>query len=124
MFELIEPMSAWPVYIKDADMSGKMQQEAMHCASQAFERYDKEKNIAAYIKREFDQKFGPTWHCIVGRDFGSHVSPETKHFIYLYIRRVTILLFRIGTGASFSNHDIARFFGNGGIPPPIPPANF
>jgi hypothetical protein len=29
-----------------------------------------EKDIAEYIKKEFDKNHGPTWHCIVGRNFG------------------------------------------------------
>lgn len=49
------------------------------------ENYNIEKDIAAYIKKEFDTKFNPTWHCIVGRNFGSYVTHETKHFIYFYL---------------------------------------
>jgi hypothetical protein len=30
-----------------------------------------EKDIAEYIKKEFDKNHGPTWHCIVGRNFGN-----------------------------------------------------
>lgn len=37
---------------------------------QALEKYNVEKDIAAYIKKEFDKKYNPTWHCIVGRNFG------------------------------------------------------
>ena len=40
---------------------------------QALEKYNIEKDIAAYIKKEFDKKFSPTWHCIVGRNFGKQV---------------------------------------------------
>ena len=29
-----------------------------------------EKDVAEYIKKEFDKKHGPTWHCIVGKNFG------------------------------------------------------
>ncbi|KAF8392570.1 hypothetical protein HHK36_022915 [Tetracentron sinense] len=36
----------------------------------AFEKLGVEKDIAEYIKKEFDKKHGPTWHCIVGRNFG------------------------------------------------------
>ena len=43
-----------------------------------------EKDMAAYVKKEFDKKHNPTWHCIVGRNFGSYVTHETKHFIYFY----------------------------------------
>ena len=47
-------------------------------------------------KKEFDKKYNPTWHCIVGRNFGSYVTHETKHFIYFYLGQVAILLFKSG----------------------------
>ena len=31
-------------------------------ATQALEKYNIEKDIAAYIKKEFDKKYNPTWH--------------------------------------------------------------
>lgn len=37
---------------------------------QALEKYNIEKDIAAFVKKEFDKKYNPTWHCIVGRNFG------------------------------------------------------
>lgn len=37
---------------------------------QALEKFNIEKDIAAFIKKEFDKKYNPTWHCIVGRNFG------------------------------------------------------
>jgi hypothetical protein len=49
------------------------------CATQALEKYNIEKDIAAYIKKEFDKKYNPTWHCIVGRNFGSYVTHETRY---------------------------------------------
>ena len=82
--------------IKNADMSEDMQQDAVDCASQALEKYNIEKDIAAYIKKEFDKKYNPTWHAIVGRNFGSYVTHETKHFIYYYLGQVAILLFKSG----------------------------
>ena len=63
---------------------------------QALEKYNIEKDIAAYIKKEFDKKYNPTWHCIVGRNFGSYVTHETKHFVYFYLGQVAILLFKSG----------------------------
>ncbi|KAK3523993.1 hypothetical protein QTP70_017505 [Hemibagrus guttatus] len=82
--------------IKNADMTEDMQQDAVDCATQAMEKYNIEKDIAAYIKKEFDKKYNPTWHCIVGRNFGSYVTHETKHFIYFYLGQVAILLFKSG----------------------------
>uniref|UniRef100_A0A094ZS21 Dynein light chain n=1 Tax=Schistosoma haematobium TaxID=6185 RepID=A0A094ZS21_SCHHA len=63
-------MSEHKAVVKNADMSDDMQQEAVDCAAQALEKYSVEKDIAAFIKKEFDKKYNPTWHCIVGRNFG------------------------------------------------------
>eukprot|EP00584_Thalassiosira_punctigera_P022672 CAMPEP_0172574040 /NCGR_PEP_ID=MMETSP1067-20121228/136501_1 /TAXON_ID=265564 ORGANISM="Thalassiosira punctigera, Strain Tpunct2005C2" /NCGR_SAMPLE_ID=MMETSP1067 /ASSEMBLY_ACC=CAM_ASM_000444 /LENGTH=147 /DNA_ID=CAMNT_0013366663 /DNA_START=293 /DNA_END=737 /DNA_ORIENTATION=- len=82
--------------IKNADMSEDMQQDAVDIASQALAKYNIEKDVAAYIKKEFDKKHNPTWHVIVGRNFGSYVTHETKHFIYFYLGQVAVLLFKSG----------------------------
>lgn len=117
-------MSERKAVIKNADMSEEMQQDAVDCATQALEKYNIEKvcqavqwsdvvglfvldflflihynffqDIAAYIKKDFDKKYNPTWHCIVGRNFGSYVTHETRHFIYFYLGQVAILLFKSG----------------------------
>jgi dynein light chain LC8-type len=101
-------MSDRKAVIKSADMSEDMQQDAVECATQALEKYNIEKDVAAYIKKvgavlvvvsgtqEFDKKYSPTWHCIVGRNFGSYVTHETKHFIYFYLGQVAVLLFKSG----------------------------
>mmetsp|Transcript_109942 Transcript_109942/g.164454 ORF Transcript_109942/g.164454 Transcript_109942/m.164454 type:complete len:81 (+) Transcript_109942:220-462(+) len=47
-------------------------------------------------KRNLTKKYTPTWHVIVGRNFGSYVTHETKHFIYFYLGQVAILLFKSG----------------------------
>ncbi|KAK2785661.1 Dynein light chain [Onygenales sp. PD_12] len=60
--------------IKSADMSEDMQQEAIDVATEAMDKYHIEKDIAQYIKKEFDLRKGATWHCIVGRNFGSFVT--------------------------------------------------
>nr|CAH8825944.1 unnamed protein product [Trichobilharzia regenti] len=64
--------------IKNADMTEDMQQDAVDCCTQAMEKYNIEKDIAAYVKKEFDKKYNPTWHCIVGRNFGRwlHFKPK------------------------------------------------
>jgi dynein light chain LC8-type len=71
-------------------------QDAIDCACKALALYNIEKDVAAHIKKEFDKKYNPTWHCIVGRNFGSYVTHETKNFIYFYLGQVAILLFKSG----------------------------
>ncbi|KAK4504039.1 hypothetical protein PRZ48_004954 [Zasmidium cellare] len=80
--------------IKSVDMSEDMQQEAVEVAREAMEQFTVEKEIAHYIKKTFDERKGATWHCIVGRNFGSFVTHETKHFIYFYLGHCAILLFK------------------------------
>jgi dynein light chain LC8-type len=49
--------------IKNADMSEDMQQDAVDCATQALEKYNIEKDIAAFIKKEFDKKYDQPMYC-------------------------------------------------------------
>ncbi len=51
-------------------------------------------SIALEIKKEFDKKYKPLWHCIVGENFGSFVTHENKNFIFLEIDKKSILLFK------------------------------
>ena len=84
------------VVVKSVDMSEAMQESAVQTALQAAEQFSVEKDIATHIKKEFDKTHGVTWHCIVGRNFGSYVTHEAKHFIYFYVGQVAVLLFKSG----------------------------
>ena len=78
------------------DNAEEMQQAAIDTASLAMEKYTTDKEIATFIKKEFDKKFDPTWHCIVGRNFGSYLTHEDKYFIHFYLNQYGILLLRAG----------------------------
>lgn len=41
-----------------------------------------------------DRKFGPSWHCIVGKGFGSSVTYMNNNFLFLYICNKAIMIFR------------------------------
>ncbi|KAJ2785464.1 Dynein light chain [Coemansia javaensis] len=87
--------------IKSADMSDEMQDAILEIAKEAYEKSEVEKggvekDIAAYIKRECDKRFGSPWHVIVGRSFGSYVTHEVGHFIYFYNRHLAHLVFKSG----------------------------
>lgn len=47
--------------VKNVDMSEEMQDEAINTAIQAIAKYNIEKDISAYIKKEFDRTYGATW---------------------------------------------------------------
>ena len=80
--------------IKAADMSEDMQQDAVDTAIQAMEKFTIEKEISAYIKKDFDKRYSPTWHCIVGRNYGSFVTYESRYYINFHLGDIAILLFK------------------------------
>ncbi|GAA5833497.1 hypothetical protein JCM3766R1_002559 [Sporobolomyces carnicolor] len=89
--------SSQPVpIIKSADMDSAMQQVAINTAQEAMAQHTVEKDIAAYIKRDFDKRYGPTWHVVVGKSFGSFCTHETNNFLYWYMGNIAVLLFKAG----------------------------
>ncbi|MCI02412.1 dynein light chain 1 cytoplasmic-like protein [Trifolium medium] len=34
----------------------------------AFQKHRFDSDVAEEMKKEFDNRYGPTWHCIIGRD--------------------------------------------------------
>lgn len=51
-----------------------MQQDSVECAAETLKKYNTEKDTVAHINKESDKKDTTTWHCIVGRNFGSYVT--------------------------------------------------
>mmetsp|Transcript_3753 Transcript_3753/g.10359 ORF Transcript_3753/g.10359 Transcript_3753/m.10359 type:complete len:96 (-) Transcript_3753:62-349(-) len=82
--------------IRAADMSEAMQNDAIDTAREAFKQCKVEKEIAEHIKKTFDQKYHPNWHCVVGKSFGSFCTHESGYFIYFYHNNVAVLLFKSG----------------------------
>ena len=91
------------VTIKCSDMPEKIQLEAISQGIQAYFRNppndpenpsDSYMKIAEEIKREFDHKYKKTWHCIVGENFGSFITHESKTFIFFQIAQISVLLFK------------------------------
>ena len=82
------------VVVKASDMSEELQSDAIQLGKDAVARFTVEKDIAAYIKKEFDKRHTPTWHCIVGHSFGSYVTHESGRFLFYYIGPYAVLLFR------------------------------
>ncbi|XP_054712576.1 uncharacterized protein LOC129222146 [Uloborus diversus] len=80
--------------IQAADMPMEMQRSAVFSATQAIKLYTTEKHIAESIKQDFDQMYHPTWHCIVGRNWGSCVTHSKQCYIRLAYKDLTILLYR------------------------------
>eukprot|EP00921_Rhytidocystis_pertsovi_P012699 GHVQ01020633.1.p1 GENE.GHVQ01020633.1~~GHVQ01020633.1.p1 ORF type:complete len:304 (+),score=107.01 GHVQ01020633.1:179-1090(+) len=52
--------------------------------------------VAKMLKLAFDEKFGGTWHVIVGQHFGAFVTHEAKHMIYFTVGQLSFLVFKHG----------------------------
>lgn len=75
--------------IKNVDMSEEMQKESVDIAVAALQDYPVEKDIAAKIKRDMDKKFNPTWHVVVGKNFGSFVTHGECPSVRILVREKT-----------------------------------
>lgn len=71
-----------------------MQTKVYELAQSAIDSSKKAVDIAASMKKEMDKTYGPTWHAIVGKSFGSFVSHESGNFIYFYVDNLAFLLFK------------------------------
>ena len=78
---------------------------------QALEKYTVEKDIAKYVKKEFDAKYTPTWHCVVGKSFGRSalhcVETTLQAVVTVSIRRR--LLMSVAAAGSFVTHEAKHF---------------
>jgi hypothetical protein len=44
-----------------------MKDRAIELATEGLNKYSMEKDMAEFLKREFDAQYGVTWHCVVGK---------------------------------------------------------
>ena len=84
------------IEVKMVDMTEEMIDYAQELAMKALKKFSIEKDIAKYIKNTFDTEFGQNWHCIVGKQFGSAATHDSKHYLYFYIDEISFLLWKFG----------------------------
>ena len=51
-----------------------MKDDAIKEARLAAEQKESEKDVSQAIKKFFDSKYSPCWHCVVGKSFNAYVS--------------------------------------------------
>jgi dynein light chain LC8-type len=85
------------VKASDMDEHNKLRADAKGVVKEAFDALGSkdDKVISAYIQRKMDDKYGPTWHCVVGDDFKAAISHESKHFIMITSGKSNVLLWRL-----------------------------
>lgn len=85
----------WPI-----DMPDDLLKDAIETVAKALEDFpDFETDglrVAEQVKREFDERWSMSWHCIIGKNFGSYVTHESQRFIYFYYGDKAVMLFKAG----------------------------
>ena len=60
----------WVVCEMDPEMKNNVEQQV----NKAIDTCETENQRSEYIKKFFDQTYGPNWHCCVGNHFASYVT--------------------------------------------------
>ena len=78
----------------DMDEHGDMRPYAMKVAKEALAKGGTEQEVSQIVKQHFDSKYGPCWQCIVGTNFRCYCSHLAKTFIFFYVGKTAICLYR------------------------------
>mmetsp|Transcript_40305 Transcript_40305/g.101237 ORF Transcript_40305/g.101237 Transcript_40305/m.101237 type:complete len:88 (-) Transcript_40305:119-382(-) len=80
--------------VRHHEMEAEMLEYAINQTLHAIETYNTEREIASHMKKEFEEAYGATWHCLVGRHFSSYVTHEKGCYAYFYVGQMGVLLFK------------------------------
>uniref|UniRef100_A0A914MD06 Dynein light chain n=1 Tax=Meloidogyne incognita TaxID=6306 RepID=A0A914MD06_MELIC len=90
----IQGQSLSVVIRNTSGMNTDLQKQAVEITNIALDTCNLESEIATKIKEQMDEFTGKTWHVIVGRNFGTHITwSEYVHFI---AGKIHILIFQWG----------------------------
>ena len=84
-----------PEVLKVVDMDLEMKDNILRKVEEALNEALQDKEIAIRLKSALEADYkGSVWHVIVGRNFGSCVTYEAKHYIYFYVGQKGFLVFK------------------------------
>ena len=82
------------VTIGVVDMSQEQFDMAVQVAKEGLDQNDVDVDVAKYIKRKFDEIYGPIWMAVVGDSYGLFVTHQMSNFAHFYVNSKAIVLFR------------------------------
>jgi dynein light chain LC8-type len=77
------------------EMSERNMQLCINCCAFALDTTMpemQEDRVALYIKMHLEMILGPTWHVVVGRNFGFSVTVQARHFVVIRMLRLYLVL--------------------------------
>ena len=82
------------VLILETDMDDDMLTTAIDIVEKSYLSNISNQEIAHKLKEDFENKYYPTWICIVGKSFGCKLNAQMKHYLCFQIESKTIILYK------------------------------
>ena len=83
-----------PVLIR-SDITNDIKGKAFELGFLALSKFTAEKEMADYIKTEFDKMFEPEWQIVIGKDFSVAFSFEIENFVFYQIEDIYFLFYKL-----------------------------
>ena len=83
------------VNLLKSDITDDIKDKAFEMGFEALNKYTAEKEMADYIKNEFDILFEPDWQVVIGKDFSVAFSFEIENFVFFQIEDIYFLLYKL-----------------------------
>ena len=77
------------------DITDDIKDKAFEMGFEALKKYTAEKEMADYIKSEFDNLFEPDWQIVIGKDFSVAFSFEIENFVFFQIEDIYFLFYKL-----------------------------
>ncbi|KAH8850338.1 Dynein light chain, cytoplasmic [Schistosoma japonicum] len=72
----------------------KMEHYAVEVTLEAMDQCTSHDSIADYIEKIFNTTYSGSWHCKVGKSFGSFDSYDSEYFFHYYIGNLAVFLYK------------------------------
>ena len=83
------------VNLLKSDITDAIKDKAFEMGFEALNKFTAEKEMADYIKNEFDNSFEPDWQIVIGKDFSVAFSFEIENFVFFQIEDIYFLFYKL-----------------------------
>ena len=83
------------VNLLKSDITDDIKDKAFEMGFEALNKFTAEKEMADYIKNEFDNSFEPDWQIVIGKDFSVAFSFEIENFVFFQIEDIYFLFYKL-----------------------------
>ena len=77
------------------DITDDIKDKAFEMGFEALKKYTAEKEMADFVKNEFDKLYEPDWQIVIGKDFSVAFSFEIENFVFFQIEDIYFLFYKL-----------------------------